>query len=53
MTSATTASGSRKMCHEYIWPKFRRLKNAPMPIEFMASLAWVEIHCASKFCCET
>ena len=24
-----------------------------MPTEFIASLAWVEIHCASKFCCET
>jgi len=30
-----------------------RLKNEPTPIEFIASFAWVEIHCASKFCCDT
>ena len=41
------------MCQEYIWPKFMRLKNPPMPTEFIASLACVEIHWASKFCWET
>ena len=29
------------------------LKNAPIPTEFIASFACVEIHWASKFCCET
>src|SRR5664279_652754 len=41
------------MCQLYIWPKLVRLKNEPIPTAFIASLAWVEIHWASKFCCET
>src|SRR6202035_5690224 len=53
ITRATTASGSSRMWYEYIWPKFMRLKNEPTPTAFIASLAWVEIHWASKFCCET
>jgi len=45
--------GSSRMWKLYIWPKLSRLKKAPIPDAFMASLACVEIHWASKFCCET
>ena len=41
------------MCHISIWPKFITLKNAPTPTELNASLPLVEIHCESKFCCDT
>ena len=40
------------MCHMSIWPKLMTLKKAPAPVELMPSLAWVEIHCESKFCWE-
>ncbi len=40
------------MCHMNIWPKFIGLKNAPTPTELNASFALVEIHWASKFCCD-
>ena len=40
------------MCHMSIWPKFSTFQNAPAPVALMPSLAWVEIHCESKFCCE-
>ena len=48
----TTPIGSRTMCHISIWPKFSTLKTAPAPVELMPSLAWVEIHWESKFCCD-
>ena len=40
------------MCHINICPKFKTLNIAPAPVELMPSLAWVAIHCESKFCCE-
>src|SRR5579859_2360324 len=36
------------MWKPYICPKFSRLKKAPIPIEFSASLPWAAIHCALK-----
>ena len=45
--------GSSRMCHISICPKSMTLKYAPMPTELSPSLAWVEIHCESKFCCVT
>jgi hypothetical protein len=50
---ATSAMGTRTMCHMSIWPKFITLKNAPTPTELNASLPLVEIHCESKFCWDT
>ena len=50
--SSTTATGSRITWNVYIWPKFVTLKKAPIPTELSPSFACVEIHCASKFCCE-
>ncbi len=51
MVSRPRTKGSSTMCHISIWPKSRTLKNAPMPDAFRPSLAWVEIHWESKFCC--
>ena len=51
-TSTPTTSGSSTTCHSSIWPGFSTLKYAPMPTEFRPSLAWVEIHCESKFDCD-
>ena len=49
---SVTPMGSRTMCHMSICPKFRTFQKAPAPVALMPSLAWVEIHCESKFCCE-
>ena len=49
---SATPMGSRTMCHISIWPKLRTFQKAPAPVELMPSLAWVEIHCESKFCCD-
>ena len=50
---ATSTSGTSTMCHISIWPKFITLKNAPTPTELNASLPLAEIHCESKFDCDT
>ena len=50
---ATSTIGSSTMCHISIWPKFITLKNAPTPTVLNASLPLVEIHCESKFDCDT
>ena len=48
---ATTAIGNSTMCHMSICPKLRTFQTAPAPVALMMpSLAWVEIHCESKFC---
>jgi len=38
------------MCHISIWPKFIRLKKAPIPAALKASLPLMAIHWESKFC---
>ena len=51
-TSTPTTSGSSITCHSSIWPGSSTLKYAPIPTELSPSLAWVEIHCESKFDCD-
>ena len=46
--SDPTTSGSSTTCHISICPGLSTLNQAPTPTEFMPSLAWAPIHCASK-----
>ena len=50
---AISTIGMSTMCHISICPKFITLKNAPTPTELNASFPLAEIHCESKFCCDT
>src|ERR1017187_4498151 len=49
-TSRVTPIGISITCSPYICPKLSALKSPPKPVELIASLALIAIHCESKFC---